>query len=309
MSTTSTRQTVLYERRHDRSHDTSPPPAERSRPRVAFGLLTSIMLVLLASCERADAPVCDLPGRMGVLSAITITVIFGVYAVAVLMSLLVFGALSDHIGRRPVLIASLAMQVGRDGGVRVRGQRRCAAGSRACCRGVATGLAVGAIGAGLVDLHPGPRSGRQRGGGDERNRVRRARVGAVRPAAAVAHPCWCTWSCWLLFAAAGDGDSAHRRDLGAQARCAGVRCGRPSPCRHAWRGTLAIAAPSLVAVWALAGFYLFPRHGRWPAGRGHALGDPRRCGGVRARSQWRRDSRRVPTPRPKDVLDHRQLRW
>jgi MFS family permease len=37
-------------------------------------------------------------------------VIFGVYAVAVLASLLVVGSLSDHVGRRPVLIGALGAQ-------------------------------------------------------------------------------------------------------------------------------------------------------------------------------------------------------
>ncbi|MDP9389989.1 MAG: MFS transporter [Actinomycetota bacterium] len=39
-----------------------------------------------------------------------LTVVFGVYAFALLAALLVVGALSDHIGRRPVLIAALLLQ-------------------------------------------------------------------------------------------------------------------------------------------------------------------------------------------------------
>ena len=44
-------------------------------------------------------------------SPITTTVVFGVYAVAVLAGLLVLGRISDHVGRRPVLLAGLLGQI------------------------------------------------------------------------------------------------------------------------------------------------------------------------------------------------------
>ena len=40
-----------------------------------------------------------------------LTVAFAAYAIALLVTLLVVGSLSDFIGRRPVLIASLALEV------------------------------------------------------------------------------------------------------------------------------------------------------------------------------------------------------
>ena len=43
-------------------------------------------------------------------NSITTTLVFGVYAVAVLAALLTLGKLSDHVGRRPVLLAALAVQ-------------------------------------------------------------------------------------------------------------------------------------------------------------------------------------------------------
>src|SRR4051794_30842370 len=39
----------------------------------------------------------------------TLTVIFGVYAVALLLSLLTVGGLSDFVGRRPVLLGALTL--------------------------------------------------------------------------------------------------------------------------------------------------------------------------------------------------------
>ena len=45
-------------------------------------------------------------------SALTLTFIFAVYAFALLGGLLVFGSLSDHVGRRPVLLAALVLELG-----------------------------------------------------------------------------------------------------------------------------------------------------------------------------------------------------
>src|SRR5580693_1099207 len=89
-------------------------PIRRTRtlsPTVAFGLLTSILVMLLASSSAPTPLYATYQAHWG-FSAITITVIFGVYAVAVLLSLLVFGALSDHVGRRPVLITALVVHAG-----------------------------------------------------------------------------------------------------------------------------------------------------------------------------------------------------
>jgi MFS family permease len=58
---------------------------------------------LLASSSAPTPLYATYQARWG-FSAVTITVIFGVYAVAVLASLLVFGSLSDHVGRRPLLL-------------------------------------------------------------------------------------------------------------------------------------------------------------------------------------------------------------
>jgi MFS family permease len=40
-----------------------------------------------------------------------LTLAFGVYAIALLLTLLVIGSLSDHLGRRPLLIAALALEL------------------------------------------------------------------------------------------------------------------------------------------------------------------------------------------------------
>ncbi len=66
-------------------------------------------MTLLASSSAPTPLYATYQARWG-FSSVTITVIFGVYAVAVLASLLVAGSLSDHVGRRRVLIGALCIQ-------------------------------------------------------------------------------------------------------------------------------------------------------------------------------------------------------
>ena len=80
-----------------------------------------------------------------------LTVVFAVYALALLVSLLVVGALSDHIGRRPVLVVGLVVQAAgmvlfmlADGVGWLLAAR--------VVQGLATGAMTGAFGAALMDL-------------------------------------------------------------------------------------------------------------------------------------------------------------
>jgi MFS family permease len=101
--------------------------------------------------QRADAALCALPGAVG-FSPITVTVIFGIYAISVLTALLFVGRLSDHLGRRPVLIAATAAQTA----TMVIFATASGVGDLVLARiiqGLATGAAVGAVGAGMIDLN------------------------------------------------------------------------------------------------------------------------------------------------------------
>jgi predicted MFS family arabinose efflux permease len=82
-----------------------------------------------------------------------LTVAFAVYAIGFLAAALVLGSLSDHVGRRPVLIGALIVQlasnlmflVAPDVGWVIAGR---------VVQGVATGAATGAFTAALVELAP-----------------------------------------------------------------------------------------------------------------------------------------------------------
>ena len=86
-------------------------------------------------------------------SSVVLTLVYATYAFGVLASLLLAGAISDRVGRRPVLIVALA-------GLMLTTVVFMAADSVAwlfvarAIQGLATGLALGAAGAALLDLHP-----------------------------------------------------------------------------------------------------------------------------------------------------------
>ena len=126
------------------------PEGRRLTGRPALLLLASLIVALLAA-SAAPTPLYAIYQARWNFTPITTTVVFGVYAVAVLASLLTLGKLSDHVGRRPVLLAALAVQAASllvfataDGVPALLAAR--------VVQGLATGAALGAIGAGLLDV-------------------------------------------------------------------------------------------------------------------------------------------------------------
>src|SRR3569833_1994128 len=84
-----------------------PEAAPARQPRrlsttAAFYLQASITIAFLAGSS-APSPLYPTYQAAWGFSPLAIAVIFGVYAFAVLLSLLVVGRLSGHVGRRPVL--------------------------------------------------------------------------------------------------------------------------------------------------------------------------------------------------------------
>ncbi|MGN6607737.1 MAG: MFS transporter [Jatrophihabitans sp.] len=119
-------------------------------PTGSLVLLASLIVSLLASSS-APTPLYAVYQREWGFSPITTTVVFGSYAVAVLLSLLVLGRISDHVGRRPVLFAALALQVVAMAVFAVAGDVATLLTARVL-QGIATGAASAAIGAALLDV-------------------------------------------------------------------------------------------------------------------------------------------------------------
>jgi MFS family permease len=117
----------------------------------AFYLQASIVAFFLAASS-APTPLYAIYQAEWGFSPITTTVVFGVYALAVLTALLTVGSLSDHVGRRPVLLAAITLQAAAmlvfstAAGVPELLVARIV-------QGLATGAAAGAVGAGMLDLN------------------------------------------------------------------------------------------------------------------------------------------------------------
>lgn len=229
------------------------PDAQRRGlpPTVALVLLASVIVSLLAASS-APTPLYAVYQREWGFSAITTTVVFGVYAVAVLVSLLVFGKISDHVGRKPVLLVALVAQAAamvvfaEAGGVDVLMVGRVV-------QGVATGAALGAIGAGLLDID------RIRGG--VANSVAPpigTAMGAlvsglvVRFLPAPTHLVYYLLLAVFLLQAIGVlalREQGTRKPGALSSMVPEIKLPRAS------RGAIAVAAPVLFASWSLAGFY------------------------------------------------------
>ncbi|AVA20276.1 MULTISPECIES: MFS transporter [unclassified Rhizobium] len=105
------------------------------------------------AASSAPTPLYRIYQQVFAFSPVLITVIFAVYAFALLISLLIVGSISDHLGRRPVIFASLilnmvamALFLTADGPNWLIAAR--------IVQGFATGAAAASLGAALVDLDP-----------------------------------------------------------------------------------------------------------------------------------------------------------
>ena len=126
------------------------PATAHLSPTTSFYLLASITVSFLAGSS-APTPLYPLYQRMWGFSPVTLTVIFGIYALAVLAALLIAGRLSDHLGRRPVLIVAV---LGQAFVMLLFATAESVTGLMVAriVQGITTGAAIGAVGAAMIDL-------------------------------------------------------------------------------------------------------------------------------------------------------------
>lgn len=115
-------------------------------------MLATALLALMAAAG-APSPLYVVYQQRWGFSATVLTFVFAVYALALLVALLTVGALSDHVGRRPVLLIALTAQAAAMVLFLIADGPHGLLLARAA-QGLATGAATGAISAGLVDLQP-----------------------------------------------------------------------------------------------------------------------------------------------------------
>jgi MFS family permease len=131
--------------------------------RAAGFWVIALMLVLVLCAASAPSPLYGVYQRLWGFPAFTLTAIYGVFAIAGLTTLLTSGRLSDHIGRRPVVLAALVVEIA--------GMLAFIAASDVSLlfvgrilTGLATGAALGTISAWLLDLQPESSLGSLMGG-------------------------------------------------------------------------------------------------------------------------------------------------
>lgn len=127
-----------------------PQAAGRLSSRFSFHLLASITVAFLAG-SAAPTPLYAIYQQQWGFSTTMLTVVFGSYALAVLVALLVAGRLSDHIGRRPVLMAAAVAQAAAMVVFATAGGLADLLAGR-IIQGLSAGAAIAAVGAGMLDI-------------------------------------------------------------------------------------------------------------------------------------------------------------
>jgi MFS family permease len=124
----------------------------RLSPTVAYGLAAAVIgLALFGS--GTPSPLYGTYRELWGFSPVVLTLVYATYAFGVLATLLLAGRLSDEVGRRPVLLASLSTLMGATVLFMVADSVVWLFVARGV-QGVATGAALSAASAALLDLHP-----------------------------------------------------------------------------------------------------------------------------------------------------------
>ena len=89
---------------------TAPAPTRTNQRRGAFWVVAAAFATAMAF-STLPTPLYSLYQRLDHFSTATVTVVFGFYAIGVLLSLFLAGHVSDWVGRRPVLVAGLVAEV------------------------------------------------------------------------------------------------------------------------------------------------------------------------------------------------------
>ncbi|HWE80154.1 MAG TPA: MFS transporter [Gaiellaceae bacterium] len=132
----------------------APPLGSRRllTPRAGYAVSAGVIgLGLFASVT--PSPLYGTYSRLWHFSALTLTLIYATYAFGVLATLLLAGRASDDVGRRPVLIASLGTLMGSTVLFMLADSAAWLFVARGL-QGLATGAAISAASAALLDLHP-----------------------------------------------------------------------------------------------------------------------------------------------------------
>jgi MFS family permease len=124
----------------------------------AFWTLAALFLMLFFASAAASPLYRVYQVKFG-FSPTTLTAVFAVYVLVLLLTLLVFGSVSDYVGRLPMILAASVLSVAACV-VFLLARGVGALYAARALQGIATGLASGPIGAALIELQsPGSQRG------------------------------------------------------------------------------------------------------------------------------------------------------
>jgi MFS family permease len=228
----------------------------RTLPDTAAFWILAVLFLMLFYASAAASPLYRVYQVQFRFSAATLTAVFAVYVLVLLVTLLFFGSVSDYLGRLPVIITALVLSVAGCA-VFLAAHGVGALYVARSLQGIATGLASGPIGAALIALQP---AGSQRAplvtSGFSTLGLA---LGALTTSALVQYapaPTHLIW--WALLAVFTVGIAAALAIAEPGSRRPGVLASlrpRIAVPRQA-RATFAGAVPCFVATWALGGLYL-----------------------------------------------------
>ena len=228
----------------------------RTLPDAAAFWILAVLFLMLFYASAAASPLYRVYQVQFRFSSATLTAVFAVYVLVLLVTLLFFGSVSDYLGRLPVIITALVLSAAGCA-VFLAAHGVGALYLARSLQGIATGLASGAIGAALIGLQS---AGSQRAplvtsGFSTLGLALGALITSalVQYAPAPTHLVW-----WALLAVFAVGIAAVLVIAEPGSRRPGVLASlRPRiAVPPQARGTFAGAVPCFVATWALGGLYL-----------------------------------------------------
>ncbi|MGE6385288.1 MFS transporter [Pseudomonas sp. NPDC078416] len=227
-------------------------PQVDGRGRSHLGFLAFVLLCFFAASS-APTPLYHLYQQAWGFSSALLTVIFAVYALSLLATLLVFGSLSDYLGRRPVIFIGLLLEI-------VSMLLFIAATDVSwlivarVLQGVATGIATSALGAAMLDsdAQQGPLL-------NSITPMFGMALGALGTSALVEYAPLPMGLAYGLLLAAFVGQAMYLLRIAETVtpqpgvlKTLRPRLGVPAQAR----GTLLLVLPADIAAWALGGFFL-----------------------------------------------------
>ena len=229
-------------------------PKTHDLPRSHFWIVAATFGLFLIAAS-APSPLYAVYAARWHFSALALTEVFAVYAIALLVALLLTGSLSDALGRRPVILMALLLQLGSLTLFLAAPSVGWLFAAR-LGQGIATGIATGALAGALVDLQPKAHPTLAVVVNSTAPILGLA-VGALASAALVQYaPDPLHLIFWLLlgaFVAAVAGIAVIAEPNRARS---GIRLVPRVGVEPALRPEFFAALPSLVAGWAVGGFYL-----------------------------------------------------